>query len=105
MRANAMASGTMASATVSPLKRLVLISFTVYCIGIFVDYFRRCDSTLLSVNLRLDFDIYMDNIKSMKKNLKYGLIAFIVIYVALVFLNPVMCQKFFGEGSHICQLS
>jgi len=40
----------------------------------------------------------------MKKNLKYGLVAFVVIYVALVFLNPVMCQKLFGEGSHICQV-
>lgn len=59
----------------------------------------------MSWNLWLDFDIYMDNIESMKKNLKYGLIAFILIYVALVFLNPVMCQKFFGEGSQICQLS
>ena len=41
----------------------------------------------------------------MKKNLKYGLIAFVVIYVSLVFLNPVMCQKLFGEGSQICQLN
>jgi len=94
----------MASATVSPLRRLVLISLTEYCINILDDYFKRCDSTLLTSNLCLDFGIYIDIIKIMKKNLKYGLIAFVVIYVALVFLNPVMCQKLFGEGSHICQV-
>ncbi|MFZ8988096.1 MAG: hypothetical protein ACO2ZR_04545 [Methylophilaceae bacterium] len=41
----------------------------------------------------------------MKKNIRYGLIAFVVIYIALVFINPVMCQKIFGEGSAICKVT